>query len=224
MKPILIMALVFGIVMAGYCDESRLSASLLAVNEQNTSLQLSADDVNDVESPSLLSRWHACLSGDFPIQKSMSVNYGLSYDPNDDNDFLLLSFQWKWTYEDFWVHDAPDSLFFRLEGAGGMRVKTKERGIVSCGMFAQRYLEGWASGRFRPYIDGGVGIIYTDFQNKDQGLRVNFNPRFSLGADIKTRQGITWFVALRMFHISNGELHHDNRGINAAMVVIGRYF
>lgn len=173
---------------------------------------------------SLFSRWGQCLSGHYPPRKSMSLIYGQSYDPNNRHDFLLLSAQWRWAYEDFWVHEAPDTLYFRLEAAAGLRVKTEERGVISCGMFAQRYIDRFSTESYRPYIDGGIGIIYTDFQNKNQGLRVNFNPRVSLGVDITTQQGTLWFTALRLYHVSNAGLHDNNRGINAAMIVVGRYF
>ena len=98
---------------------------------------------------------------------------------------LLASFQWTCKYQDFWLHDAPENLMLRFELAGGVRLKEETRGVISCGMFAQWYLRGWANDTFQPYVDAGIGIIYTDFQNDDQGLRVNFNPRLSFGTDFK---------------------------------------
>ncbi|RMH43391.1 MAG: acyloxyacyl hydrolase, partial [Gammaproteobacteria bacterium] len=74
-----------------------------------------------------------------------------------------------------------------------------------------------------PYIEGGIGLIYSDFQVAGQGLRFNFNPQLGIGLDRLTGE-TGWFADLRLHHISNGNLHHDNRGINSLALVTGIYF
>jgi hypothetical protein len=45
-----------------------------------------------------------------------------------------------------------------------------------------------------------------------------------IGTEIKSRSGVSFFSALRLHHISNGGLHHDNRGINSVVLIVGRFF
>ena len=94
--------------------------------------------------------------------------------------------------------------------------------ITSANILAQYYLGG-GSGRFRPYVEAGIGLIYTDFQVEGQGLRFNFNPQAGLGCDLRTGGGVVWFTNLRLHHLSNGGLYDDNRGINSVLVQVGRY-
>ncbi len=173
----------------------------------------------------LFGRWKDVVTGKVDNNFSVSLNYGITYSPTNNVNFLLTSFRWQYDYEDFWVHSAPDTLKLVLEFAAGSRIRYGERGVISCGAFAQRYLRFLSNKTFQPYVDLGIGIIYTDFQIEDQGLRLNFNPRVSIGTDIRFSQDSPpWFVALRIFHISNGGLHEENTGMNGTMLVIGRYF
>jgi hypothetical protein len=36
------------------------------------------------------------------------------------------------------------------------------------------YLEVISSDRLVPYLEGGIGVFYTDFQVEGQGSRINF--------------------------------------------------
>lgn len=91
-------------------------------------------------------------------------------------------------------------------------------------MFALYYLEGFSYKSFRPYIEGGIGVIYTDFKVDGQGLRFNFNPQMGIGTEFKVGSDTTFFTALRLHHISNGGLNHENTGISSVTVSLGRFF
>jgi len=85
-------------------------------------------------------------------------------------------------------------------------------------------LDRFAYNRFRPYVEGGIGIIYTDFQLWGQGLRVNFNPQIGIGTEFSSGSSGSFFTAVRLHHISNGGLNHDNNGIDTLIILLGRYF
>jgi len=159
-----------------------------------------------------------------PTRYGMAVTGGNTYDPENDMTFVLLSGFVLFDYETVWHHKAPDPLRFKVEFNAGLTTRPDARAIVSSGIFALYYLKGISSDALKPYIEGGIGAIYTDFQVKGQGLRFNFNPQMGIGAEFKTSPDVTLFSALRLHHISNGGLHHDNRGINSVVLVLGRFF
>lgn len=159
-----------------------------------------------------------------PIRFSLAAVAGQSYTPTNDREFLLLSAATLFDYERVWPHRAPEALRFKVEGSAGLSTAPRTRAVVSGNIFALYYLDGLRTAALRPYAEAGIGLIYTDFQEKDQGLRLNFNPQAGLGVEIGDDDTSPWFAAIRLHHLSNGELHRDNRGINSLMVQIGKFF
>jgi lipid A 3-O-deacylase len=96
--------------------------------------------------------------------------------------------------------------------------------MVSVGMMALYYLEFISSTRLVPYLEGGIGVIYTDFQVDGQGSRINFNPQIGIGTEFGGESGAPFFGAVRLSHISNAGLHNENRGVNSVVLMIGRFF
>ena len=159
-----------------------------------------------------------------PQQRGVGIVVGSSYDPSPAIGFAFLSGMAVYDYEQIMSHAAPEALRFKFEGNIGLSDQTHPRLLASGNIFAMYYLRGLANGRLRPYIEGGIGLIYTDFQVKDQGLRLNFNPQAGIGAEWHTRGGTSWYTALRAWHVSNSDLHRDNRGINGVVLQCGRIF
>jgi lipid A 3-O-deacylase len=127
-------------------------------------------------------------------------------------------------YEKVWHHKAPDQLMFKVEGSIGAAHDQKTRLVSSMNIFALYYLDIFKTGKLKPYIEGGIGVIYTDFQVRGQGLRLNFNPQLGIGTEIHTENDNTYHLSLRLHHISNGGLDDKNRGINSVMGMFGYYF
>jgi outer membrane protein W len=94
--------------------------------------------------------------------------------------------------------------------------------MTSANMIAQFYYPGTSGGRARPYLGGGIGIIYTDFKVEGQGLKVNFNPLITAGWEIGPDPA--WFIEARLNHISNGNLDDENTGVNSVQFMLGHYF
>lgn len=155
---------------------------------------------------------------------------GNSFDPSGDIPFLQLSGFGMWDYDRVWRHWAPDPLRFKVEGTIGATTGAETRLMLSVEMLALFYLDGVSTKRLLPYIEGGIGVIYTDFQVEDkntrekQGYRLNFNPLIGIGTDIKTDSGTSYFTSVRLSHISNADFHSQNRGLNSVLLIIGRYF
>lgn len=167
---------------------------------------------------------HAASPWTEPERRTLGAVTGLSYDPGNSLRYYLVNGAVVYDYDRIWGHRAPETLRFKLDADLGVAtLDDQPRGVASVGMQALYYLEGLGGAAFRPYAEAGIGLIYTDFQVHDQGLRLNFNPRFGVGAEFGGPQR-PWFAALRMHHLSNGKLYRDNRGINAVLLQVGRTF
>jgi hypothetical protein len=159
-----------------------------------------------------------------PTRYGMAAVVGNTFDPDDDISFVQLSGFIMWDYDKVWRHWAPELLRFKVEGTAGLTTSPKTRGMVSVGMMALYYLEFISNHRLSPYIEGGIGVIYTDFQVDGQGSRFNFNPQIGIGTEIQPDSGPPFFGSMRLSHISNAGLHDDNRGVNSIILMIGRFF
>jgi lipid A 3-O-deacylase len=156
---------------------------------------------------------------------TLAMVIGNSYDPVDDIDFYMLSGCALFDYDKVWPHMAPEPLRFKVEYNIGIASPSgNTRLMTSANMFALYYLDLFENEDLMPYAEGGIGIIYTDFKVKGQGLRVNFNPQMGLGVEFKSESRDTYFLAFRLHHLSNGRLYHENRGINSALLMLGRFF
>jgi lipid A 3-O-deacylase len=168
----------------------------------------------------LWENWGAVLRGEVPCERAVGIYAGQTYDWSAMN-FALLSYQVLYDHETIWRHRAPDGLGVRLEGNIGPAGGTEFSGtrlMASTNVLAVYELKPREKHTIVPYIEGGIGLIYTDFQRPGQGSRVNFNPVAGVGL----RRG-SMFLSLRLFHVSNGGLDQDNRGLNALVLGAGIY-
>ena len=168
--------------------------------------------------------------GEIPTRYGLAAVLGKTFDPVTDINFLQLSGFIMWDYDRVWHHWAPDPLRFKVECTAGMTTTPKNRAMVSVDMMALYYLDFLSSPRFKPFIEGGIGVIFTDFQveaegeEESQGSRFNFNPQIGIGTDFKVDSGSTFFTTFRLQHMSNAGLNSENRGVNSIVLMIGRYF
>ena len=168
----------------------------------------------------LAERWFGVLQGKAPHETALGFYGGMAYDWSD-MCFGLVSWQALYNYEAIWPHRAPEGLGIRFEASAGAATGTEFSGerLVASGNFLAVYeFDAPAKGKIVPYIEAGVGLIYTDFQREDQAFRLNFNPVAGFGL----RMGRT-FIVLRAHHLSNGDLDDDNRGINSVVLGFGMY-
>lgn len=159
-----------------------------------------------------------------PQRLGLSLYEGMSYDPGNEIRFHLVSATALYDYGAIMGHRAPAALHFKVNASLGFAHRgSDDRGVAAAGIMARYDLARLGTASFLPYVEAGIGLIYTDFQVHDQGLRINFNPRFGAGCDFGGPQR-PWFAAVHGHHLSNGHLAHHNRGINSVFVELGRYF
>lgn len=156
-----------------------------------------------------------------PTRTGLAASCGVSYSPSGV-DFCLVTGILLFDYDRVWPHDAPETLRFRVEYNLGAIVEPRMRLMTSANMIAQLYYPGSGAGRLRPYLGGGIGVIYTDFKIEGQGLRFNFNPLLTGGVEFGPDDAM--FVEARIHHISNGGLDDENTGVNSVQFMFGRYF
>lgn len=162
-----------------------------------------------------------------PARYTLGVGYVSMIDPSDARDFAMIFVSGLYDYDAVWPHTAPEPLFFRVEG--GLGFSAEGESLHATGnVFAVYYLDGLfntsAASTFRPYAEGGVGLIYRDYKVDGQGLRVNFSPQAGVGADIRINEELTSYISVRLHHASNAFTNPDNRGSNGVMFQMGLYF
>jgi hypothetical protein len=175
------------------------------------------------------SHQETALSGDrtpggIPTRYGIAAVLGYTFDPAADIRFIQASAFVMWDYDTVWRHWAPDPLRFKVEGTAGLTISPEFRAMASVGMLALYYLEFISSPRLSPYVEGGIGVIYSDFQVEGQGLRFNFNPQIGIGTEVQVISGAPFFTAIRLMHMSNSGLDSENRGMNSIVGMVGRFF
>jgi len=173
---------------------------------------------------------HRCPAADNstyePNKYGISAIMGTVYDPADNIFFGQVSFSAIFDYDRIWRHRAPDNLRFKVAAAVGLAHldSNNVRFIANTNILALYYLDLWTDTNISPFVEAGIGLIYTDYTVTGQAYRYNFNPQAGIGIEIKRRSGQTNFLALRMHHLSNSGINHDNRGQNSLILVFGQYF
>lgn len=159
-----------------------------------------------------------------PDRYGLAITYGNTYKPDGEIGFLTLSGVALYDYDRIWRHRAPDALRFKVEFTLGSSTRPQFRFMASTAMLALYYLDFFSTSEVRPYVEAGIGVIYTDFQIEQQGSRVNFNPKAGIGADFQLDSGGPFFAAIRWDHFSNGGICKENIGVNSIVLMLGRYF
>jgi hypothetical protein len=172
-------------------------------------------------------RWaqaETACPGEIADRYGLSANIGNTYDPSTKTGFAMLSGFALYDYDKIWPHAAPEALRFKVEVSAGS-TWTKDRDFMaSASIFALYYLDRFAQKSLRPYVEGGIGGIYTQWKVDGQGSHLNFNPQLGIGTEFSAGYGATYLAAVRLHHFSNAGLKEDNRGVNSIVFVIGRFF
>ena len=161
-----------------------------------------------------------------PTESGIFLNSGYTYDPSDGAIFSQISLFRLYDYDRVWKHKAPDNLRFKVEGSVGSALLDDNdvKFIANAGVLALIYLDRFETDRIKPYLEAGIGVIYTDYRVTGQDYRFNFNPQAGIGIEFKRKGNQNRFVSLRMHHISNGGFGSLNRGQNSIVFAFGQYF
>ena len=158
-----------------------------------------------------------------PDRYSLGLALGTTYDPGGETGFLLLTAAALYDYDKVWPHKAPEALRFKVEASVGGSFKPGPDLMAGASVFALYFLEPLSGSGFKPYIEGGIGLIYTQHRVDGQGLHINFNPQIGIGTEFSSGSDGVYFAAVRLHHISNGGLDDDNRGVNSIVFTFGKF-
>jgi hypothetical protein len=172
----------------------------------------------------LLALGRTAAAQEVPDRYGLGLTAGHTVNPVGDIGFLMLTGTALFDYEKVWRHPAPDPLRFKVEANLGGSVKPERDFMASAGILALYFVEPLAGAGFKPYVEAGIGAIYTQHRVDDQGLHFNFNPQIGFGTEYAAADGATYYASLRWHHLSNGGLDHQNSGVDSIVLVIGRYF
>jgi len=75
--------------------------------------------------------------------------------------------------------------------------------------------------RFAPYIEGGLGLLYTDLRGYSLGGHFSFMENIGLGASYFFSQNLAFNAMWRYRHISNANLYDDNAGLDSGVILAG---
>lgn len=159
-----------------------------------------------------------------PTRYGLAVTCANTFNPSSETSFLALTGIALFDYDRVWPHAAPEQLRFKIELSPGITTRPNTRAIISAGMFALYYLDTLTTATVRPYVEGGIGVIYTDFKVEDQGSTLNFNPQLGIGAEFLSGPFKDYFIAARLHHVSNAGLNRHNQGIDSVTLSLGLYF
>lgn len=134
-----------------------------------------------------------------------------------DPDRTVRKLDWKGSLD--CILELTNSFIF--EGAGN---------VISGVTGLLRYNFHSRAEKWFPYIQAGVGFVYTDaYKDRSQdliGQAVEFNPQMSLGLRYRIHRAWTLDCEAMFHHISNAGLSERNVGVNALGGFIGvtRFF
>ena len=158
-----------------------------------------------------------------PTRFGFGLSYGQSFHPDSKIGFILANYLVMFDYDKIWPHSAPENLRFKLEFSLGSTTTPENWPMGSAAMMALYYLDFLNSEAVRPYIEGGIGLIYTGFRVEGQGSRLNFNPKAGFGFEFPIgRESL--FTSLRWDHLSNAYLNRDNTSVDSVVLMFGAYF
>jgi lipid A 3-O-deacylase len=160
---------------------------------------------------------------DVPTRFGFALSYGNTFHPDNKIGFILANYLVMMDYDKVWPYSAPENLRFKVECSLGSTTTPENWAMASAGVLALYYLDFLDSASVRPYIEGGIGLIYTGFRVEGQGSRLNFNPKAGFGLEFPIGKE-SLFTSLRWDHLSNAYLNGDNTSVDSVILMFGVYF
>lgn len=77
---------------------------------------------------------------------------------------------------------------------------------------------------WRPFLEGGEGVVYTDLRKQDLGSRLQFTSQIGTGLEFDVRPGMAFGLQVRFRHMSNAGMASSNPGINTIYGLVGLTF
>jgi opacity protein-like surface antigen len=112
-------------------------------------------------------------------------------------------------------------LQWKFEAVLGLLTTENNRVMAGGCPVGLRYNFTRGNGRFVPYAETTLGIVYLNVHKDIQGTRFNFIETASLGTQYFLSDKVSLDVQARYLHISNAGLHEPNRGQNLMFGIVG---
>ncbi len=158
----------------------------------------------------------------FAAGYGMGFSLGFTGDGDTrDIGFLALLPRWQvglsdHAWEESWYGGNLDLLF-----EPAVLVGFEPRGGVFAGGTALFRYNFLGARRLVPYVEGGGGMGYLDFDLRDQRDGFAFLLQAGAGAQLFVRPGMSVDLAWRFQHISNAGTSRPNNGLNASLPLLG---
>jgi len=122
------------------------------------------------------------------------------------------------------MHVRPKGLLeFVVEPLVNLVINPDTNAEVGCSLFL-RYSDK-ITARIAPYIEGGVGMIYTTQHTHEQGTQYNFISQAGIGIQFFLNKHVALTGGYRFRHLSNADLDKQNQGIDHHFGLVGvRYY
>ena len=80
---------------------------------------------------------------------------------------------------------------------------------------------GHITSHIAPYVEGGIGMVYTTQHTHEQGTQFNFLPQIGAGLQFFLNKNLALTGGYRYRHMSNAGISSDNSGINHHFFLAG---
>ena len=118
------------------------------------------------------------------------------------------------------LHIKPKGILeFVVEPVMNVIVNPGTNAEVGCSFFL-KYSQKISS-RIAPYVEGGVGMIYSSLSTHEQGTEYNFISHAGLGIQFFLNKHFALTGGYRFRHLSNADIDKQNKGIDHHFGMIG---
>lgn len=152
----------------------------------------------------------------------------VGYSEARGKEFVTYSLGWRFVFGagrhlDAWTRDSGWRANLVVEPLAGFITGDAE--TVEAAVVPMLHFERTASQKARPFIEGGVGLIYTDLRGMDLGSQILFSDQIGGGLAFPTTSGRIWEIGYRFRHISHAGLWANaNAGLNTHFLTVSCRF
>jgi opacity protein-like surface antigen len=101
-------------------------------------------------------------------------------------------------------------------------VRPRNSGDIELGLGLPVFTYYFDTGtRLAPYIEGGLGLLYTDLRGYSLGGHFSFMENIGVGASYFLSKNLAFNAMWRYRHISNANLYDDNAGLDSSVILAG---
>ncbi len=142
----------------------------------------------------------------------ISAGFGMNFHPPDT--------QVRMVFLDPYVsHDFGNFWRGNLEAFIGMTLEPEDRVAVGVTPMVSYDLAAFSWPNW--FVEGGVGLFYTDVRVPGFGSHWVFSPQAGVGRIFKIDPKHSFTIRLRYHHLSNAYLNKENTSIDSLLLMVG---